>query len=188
MWSRFKLLLYASAASMVLHLCAVVEARASPIATLYKECPIADVQSLITTIESAPNIPPNPAAEIRTVPSAASAPSASPDGLQIVAVGPVLGAMDSLTVHTDVRCSTTGIGLRVVLTRSAQFYGDVTKNAPWRPLVVMTLQLKRPVAALEVVWKMRLTTGTRVTRATTPGYREQHYPIVLTKNLTASER
>jgi len=102
----------------------------------------------------------------------------------IVAVGPVLGLMDSREIATDVSCSDDGVVLTATLTRSAEYTDSLKKNVLWRPRLSVRIDRKRRVV-IRTVWRMRLTTGAEVTRSRMSPYPEQRYPMIVTRILRA---
>jgi len=105
------------------------------------------------------------------------------DFIVVVALGPVLGSMDSHQVETDLKCTEKGLALTVMLTRSADYDGAHLKNVLWRPKIQLTMVLHQPEATLETMWNMRLTTGAQVHHAQFPPYSDQIFPIILSKTL-----
>jgi hypothetical protein len=101
----------------------------------------------------------------------------------LVALGPVLGSMDSSKILTEIDCSIYGVHLTAFVTRSADFNGAVHKNIIWRPAIEISLRLREPEIVVETTWRMRLTSGLEVDRAQTPGYRAQSYPITAMQTL-----
>jgi len=102
----------------------------------------------------------------------------------IVAVGPVLGLMDSREIATDVSCSDDGVVLTATLTRSAEYTDSIKKNVLWRPRLSVRIDRKRRVV-IRTVWRMRVTTGAEVTRSRMSPYPEQRYPMIVTRILRA---
>jgi len=152
-----------------------------------KACVKAEVQSINISAESEMEIfvdAPPKKPSIETV--AASLPTSTPKGIKklvVVALGPVLGSMDSHQVETDLKCTEKGLALTVMLTRSADYHGAHLKNVLWRPKIQLTMVLHQPEATLETMWNMRLTTGTQVHHAQFPPYSDQIFPIILSKTL-----
>lgn len=166
-----------------------VESRAATtIETVRITCPALDVRSLSTTVQPWSALPDKPTPEILVSPPSGKEQTANGAKQDVVASGPILGSMDFSKVDTNLACTSDGVAIEAFVTRSDQYFGDVRKNAPWRPRIVIRLWLKRAAATLKVVWKMRLTNGALVTHATTPGYQEQDFPIILVKQLSVPDR
>jgi len=108
-------------------------------------------------------------------------------GPTLIAIGPVLGSMDSRDVATDVATDVAYSGGRLTLTatitRSADYQGGVHKNVLWRPRISVLLAPQRARLTFRVVWRMRLTTGTEVAHTRMPPYPPQTYPLVVTKTV-----
>jgi hypothetical protein len=113
----------------------------------------------------------------------AAASPAAEGAVTAVALGPVLGAMDSTTVKTEVVCTPRGIGVTAVITRSADYTGAALANVNWRPKMQISALVRRPDAVLQVTWKMRSSNGETLDRAATPPYPQTRYPISVTKAL-----
>jgi len=110
--------------------------------------------------------------------------SSGPEGrVTVIALGPVLGSMDSTDVKIDLACTQNGILLTSMITRSANFHGGGLQNVNWRPKITIVLALKQPEIAVEAVWKMRLSTGAEQTHAWSPPYPDRKYPIILTETV-----
>jgi len=103
--------------------------------------------------------------------------------MAVIAHGPVLGSMDSQKVETDLLCTAKGLLLTATITRSADYNGSALKNAAWRPQINITIVLHQAEPIFQATWKMRLTTGAEVSRAETPLYADQRYPITVTKTI-----
>jgi len=103
--------------------------------------------------------------------------------ITVVARGPVLGSMDSEKLDTDLACSSDGLVLTAIITRSANYHGAVAQNVLWFPRIMIVVGPLQPEIALQIVWKMRLTNGKEVDRARTPPYPEKKYPITVTKTI-----
>jgi hypothetical protein len=119
-------------------------------------------------------------AKIEAIPVEASetTPSASGKAVTVIALGPVLGSMDSPEIKTDLACTAKGLVLTAIITRSANYNGGVRQNQNWRPRIEMALYLRQPEVLFKAIWKMRLTTGVELDHAQTPpSYPDQQYPI-----------
>ncbi|HVB34554.1 MAG TPA: hypothetical protein VNJ52_09315 [Patescibacteria group bacterium] len=114
------------------------------------------------------------------------APRAGKHAVKLIALGPVLGSMDSPRLDIAGACIEKGFALRVTLARSASFHGSAAKNVIWRPRITVVLRPRRPGAVLQVTWRMRLTTGAFPRQARTPGFPMQKYPVKLTKRIGVS--
>lgn len=113
--------------------------------------------------------------------------SSGPEGLvTIVALGPLLGSMDSRDVKTDFACTPEGIALTATITRSANFHGGVLQNFIWRPRITIVLALRQSEITVQAIWRMRLTTGAEQTHASSPPYPDQKYPIIVTQTVRSS--
>jgi len=104
-------------------------------------------------------------------------------GPTLIAIGPVLGSMDSRDVATDVAYSGGRLTLTATITRSADYQGGVHKNVLWRPRISVLLAPQRARLTFRVVWRMRLTTGAEVAHTRMPPYPPQTYPLVVTKRV-----
>jgi len=102
----------------------------------------------------------------------------------VVALGPVLGSMDSTDVRTDLACTAKGIRLTATITRSAHYNGAALKNVLWRPEVTLAVSLNKDEVIFESVWAMRLSTGVNLDHAQTPSQPDQTYPITVTRTLS----
>jgi hypothetical protein len=149
-----------------------------------KTCPTVVVTSLQISAEfpakSSPNASANP--YIAQKDSLPTSPLGSRE-VTITAYGPILGSMDSPIVNTDPVCAQKGIFVRSVITRSANYNGAAAQNVIWRPIISMTLVLRRREIELQTEWRMRLTTGAELDHAETPAYPELKYPITVTKTI-----
>jgi hypothetical protein len=103
--------------------------------------------------------------------------------LTTVAIGPILGSMDSRVVKTALACTTTGFSITATITRSADFVGGVHKNVLWRPRITVAVVLRKADVTYQATWRMRLTTGAEVDNSQTPPYPRETYPIVVTRSL-----
>lgn len=120
---------------------------------------------------------------------AAQVPATTEDPtIMVVALGPVLGSMDSSEVSTQLACSERGIVLTATITRSADYHGATAKNILWNPKITMVFRLHQPEIVLQTTWRMRLTTGAELDHARTPPYPEQEYPITVTKTVRSASR
>jgi hypothetical protein len=87
------------------------------------------------------------------------APGATSREERIIALGPVLGSMDSHDVETAVSCSPRGFTVTASITRSAYYNGSILKNVLWRPKIEIEIAPTQPDYMLEVTWAMRLSNG-----------------------------
>lgn len=99
--------------------------------------------------------------------------------ISVVALGPILGSMDSATVKTILTCTEKGFALTAIITRSADYDGSVTANIIWRPKIEIVVAARRPSGIAEATWHMRLSNGNEVRQARTPGYPDQLYPYTV---------
>src|ERR1035441_2931989 len=102
--------------------------------------------------------------------SAVDTPRASGRALTVVVRGPVLGAMDSAKVMTQLACTAKGFALTATVTRSADYHGAVLANVNWRPKITIRAVLRQAKVTFEWTWRMRLTTGVELDHAQTPPY------------------
>lgn len=108
----------------------------------------------------------------------------TPAGIvHIIAIGPVLGSMDSRAVRIHSVCTKTGVSLSATITRSAFFHGSVLQNLIWRPQIAIVARLPSPEASFKITWRMRLTNGVEVSHAQTPTYPMQRYPVILVRQI-----
>jgi len=149
-----------------------------------KTCPGVDVLSVEKSTESADSKPATPA-EIDLPPkqAPATASGAVERALTVIALGPVLGSMDSMNVNMDFTCTARGILLTATITRSADYKGAALKNVLWRPKLTLALILRQVDVVFESIWVMQLSTGAKVDHAQTPSQPNQKYPITVTRKL-----
>ena len=103
----------------------------------------------------------------------------------LVAIGPVLGPMDSRDVAAEAVCNAAGdLVLTATITRSAQNAGDdARKYVLWRPRITVIVVPKHERFVFRTIWRMRLTTGGDVKRIEMPPYGAQIYPIIVSKTV-----
>jgi len=118
--------------------------------------------------------------EIAPPQASETTPGAAGKAVTVIALGPVLGSMDSPDVKTDVACTRKGIRLTATVTRSADYHGGVRQNVLWRPKIEVVVVLRQPEVSFEAIWRMRLTTGAELDHAQTPPYPDRKYPITVT--------
>ena|ERR1700730_6149605 len=146
---------------------------------IVKRCVGVEVRSISVSSERALNTPLDAKpATIETGP-----PGAAIKEVTIVSRGPVLGAMDSPQVKTELSCTTRGLDLVATISRSEHYNGTVARNRLWRPRIDMVVMLDASEIFLQAIWKMRLTSGREMDLARTPPYPEEKYPITVTKTL-----
>ncbi len=121
-----------------------------------------------------------PEIAIIPTPPSSTTPGAAGKAVTVIALGPVLGSMDSPTVETDLACTAKGVVLTATITRSADYHGAAAKNVLWRPKIEIAVVLRQPEGIFEATWRMRLTTGAEMDHARTPSYPDQKYPITVT--------
>jgi hypothetical protein len=149
-----------------------------------KQCPSAVVSSLmllhdpesVILKENASNRAPRPRVTIVRHSDTAST---------LLAIGPVLGSMDSRDVIIDLACTDDGVTLTATIVRSDAYSGALHKNVLWRPRITAEIKPRRHLL-LRVKWCMQRTNGETVAQAATPPYSLQRYPIVLSKVLRVS--
>lgn len=124
--------------------------------------------------------PEKPAIQIVPAPPSSTTPGASEKVVTVIALGPVLGSMDSPKVETCLACTAKGVVLTATITRSADYHGAVLANIIWRPKIEIAVALRQPEIILATTWRMRLTTGAELAHAQTPPYPDQKYPITVT--------
>lgn len=149
---------------------------------IMKTCASAAVQSISLSAESEREIfldamPEKPVIKIAPAPSSSTMPGAAGKAVTVIALGPVLGSMDSPKVETDLVCTAKGVALTATTTRSADYHGAVAKNVLWRPKIEIVVIPRQTEVIFETTWRMRLTTGVEVDHARTPPYPEQKFPI-----------
>lgn len=97
----------------------------------------------------------------------------------VVALGPILGSMDSAKVEAILTCTEKGFVLTAIITRSADYAGSATANIIWRPKIEIAVAARRPSVIAEATWRMRLSNGNEVRQARVPGYPDQLYPYTV---------
>ena len=104
--------------------------------------------------------------------------------LNVVAIGPVLGSMDSSEFRTDLDCTPQGFILTTTIIRSANFNGAVRQNINWHPRIETTVELLEPKIVVETKWIMVSSTGALINNAKTPPFTEnQQYPIIVKETI-----
>lgn len=154
---------------------------------IMKTCAAASVQSISLSAEPERDVlldstPEKPTLKIISAPQPTTLGSAA-KAVRIIALGPVLGSMDSSKVETDIECTAKGVVFTSTITRSADYHGAVLANINWHPKIEITVVLRQPVVIFETIWRMRLTTGTELDHAQTPSYPDQKYPITVTTTI-----
>jgi len=144
-----------------------------------KVCPGIEVQSMTVSATSRIDDVSGSGPEIKIARSAKSNENGRGQAATIIALGPILGSMDSRDLKTDLDCTAKGIGVTVDITRSANYNGAAAKNVLWRPTVELVIVLD-PTVIISATWTMHLTSGAPVARAQTPPYSEQRYPVTVT--------
>jgi len=151
-----------------------------------KKCPTLEVRSIATSTlfekagtiisvdSSSPKIVIVPA-QMPLIPN-----NSGEKKLTVIAMGPILGSMDSNAVETECTCTSKGLSLTATILRSADFHGAALKNVTWRPRIEMEIVLHSPDATIEAIWRMKLTSGEVLDHAQTPGHQNQKYPITVT--------
>jgi len=149
-----------------------------------KRCAGADVRLIGVAAQVEQGAPPDDAPErieVVSAPSSATGRDSAGKAVTLIAVGPVLGSMDSREVETELRCTAKGPVLTVTITRSADYHGGVHKDVLWRPRIEIAVAPRRRNLAFQTIWAMRLTSGAELKHAQTPPYPERKYPINVTK-------
>lgn len=139
-----------------------------------KSCP--EVQSIRVSEELEGDVLRDRAPESAQL-SIVSAGTGSNATATVMAIGPVLGSIDSKDVETALACGANGVTVTATTTRSASYGGGVQKNVLWRPRLEIVLVPRRAGTVLTTTWKMRLTTGSKVRRTRMPPYPEMNYPV-----------
>jgi hypothetical protein len=119
--------------------------------------------------------------EVVSAPAAATSRGSAGKTVTLIAVGPVLGSMDSREVETELRCTAKGLVLTATITRSADYHGGVHKDVLWRPRIKIAVDPRRRNLIFQTIWAMRLTSGAELKHAQTPPYPDRKYPITITK-------
>lgn len=122
-------------------------------------------------------------AQVSTV-SASAGPRATATAM---AVGPVLGSMDSKDVETTLACDAKGVMVTATTIRSAAYGGATQKNVLWRPRLEIVLAPRRSGTVLTTIWKMRLDTGVEARHTRMPPYPEMSYPVAVTTRIQDGE-
>jgi hypothetical protein len=149
-----------------------------------RTCPTVEIRTLSVSFQLERPIPPGaPPGTGEIAPASVSTKTSGTDEslVTVIALGPILGAMDSREVKTDLACTPKGIVLTARISRSADFKGAVAANVSWRPEIEIGIVLRRPEVIIQTTWRMTLTTGEELDRATTPPYPENKYPVTVTK-------
>lgn len=148
-----------------------------------KRCAGADVRLIGVAAQVEQGAPPDDAPEIEIVSATSPVTGRGSAGkaVTLIAVGPVLGSMDSRKVETELRCTAKGPVLTVTIKRSADYYGGVHKDVLWRPRIEIAVAPRRRNLTFQTIWAMRLTSGAELKRAQTSPYPERKYPISITK-------
>jgi hypothetical protein len=147
-------------------------------------CPIVDVLSLEQSPEIERESPSGRSQEVALLEERLSTDRTKPYKATVMVRGPVLGAMDSADIGTDVSCTKEGFAVIATIVRSADYHGAVLANVNWRPKVLIRIAMKSPRVMFNSTWKMRLTNGVVLNSATTPSNPSQKYPIVTVTTLT----
>lgn len=146
-----------------------------------KVCSGADVNSVSVSFQIVKRaLSDDMPARIDVMPSQRS-PAPAHNAVTVVAFGPVLGAMDSSKLRTELACTDKGFVLTATIMRSADYRDAVLANVNWRPIITVAVVVRRPETICQVTWRMRLTTGAELDRAQTPSSPEQKYPITVLK-------
>jgi hypothetical protein len=155
-----------------------------------KTCPSVEVLTFNASAQlELPEHPVSPSARGEIAPALISTerPTAPGASVKVIAIGPILGAMDSTEVKADIACTPEGIVLTATITRSADYHGSVLANVNWRPRVEIELILRKPEVVVQSTWRMRLTTGKELDHAATPPLTRINYPIIVTKLIRSQQ-
>lgn len=150
-----------------------------------KQCANANVRLIRISVDGREPFPDTTPQIIEAIPAQASETTSNVAGkaVTLVAVGPVLGSMDSREIETGLECTTNGFTLTATITRSADYHGAVQKSVLWRPRIELAVVFKKPEVIANVIWKARLTTGADLNHVETPPYPDQKYPITVMETL-----
>ena len=152
-------------------------------------CPSIEVRSILNAVDSSDLKTSAPEIRVEAgVGSAAPPPNSNVKLLSVIALGPILGSMDSNEVKTELTCTAKGVALTATITRSAGFKGSVLKNVLWRPKITLVVVSRETGTLFEAIWVMQLSTGIKLKHAQTPSQPDLRYPIRLRKDLAASPR
>lgn len=148
-------------------------------------CPTTELQSISTgiVIERAHVANPAPVIHVTRLREANEGPRPREGQVNIAALGPVLGSMDSRVVRMHSVCTKRGVLLTVTLVRSAHYHGAALQNVIWRPRITMVARLRVPAVSFGITWRMRLTSGKEVRSSQTPTYPVQDYPVTVEKEI-----
>jgi hypothetical protein len=127
-----------------------------------------------------PAVPPE-RIDVASKPPSTTGRSPASKVVRLIAVGPVLGSMDSREVKTELMCTAKGPVLIATITRSADYQGGVHKDVLWRPSIEVAITPRRRNLTFKTIWAMRLSTGTELKNARTLPYPERTFPIAVTK-------
>ncbi|MDD2324978.1 MAG: hypothetical protein PHW63_03065 [Alphaproteobacteria bacterium] len=96
------------------------------------------------------------------------------------ASGPSLGVMDGLSASPEWVCTDDGIEMKAEISRSKNYNGSTLYNpGTWYPEITAEMALRDADAVVHTTWSMKLDDGAVLSRATTPPYGEQTYPVTL---------
>lgn len=123
--------------------------------------------------------------EVQALNPSPATPRMPGDSQMVVAIGPLLGSMDSPDVKTNVACSADGdVTISAMISRSHNFTGSVTRSISWRPKLTFAVSPIKPSTRVSVVWTMSLDSGSPVHITVTPPFDLQVYPITASTLIT----
>ncbi len=153
----------------------------STVADPIKTCTGLEVKSI--ALSKLPETKSKPEKAKILLPQSATKTSSTNKTLNVVAIGPVLGSMDSSEFRTDLDCTSQGFVLTTTITRSDNFNGAVMQNINWHPRIEATIELHQPEIVVETKWSMVSSTGALIVNAKTPPFSEEEkYPIIVRKS------
>jgi hypothetical protein len=128
-----------------------------------------------------------PSAAIEVLPASIPATATEVVPVTVIALGPALSSMDSRKVETEVTCTDKGLVLTATITHDDGVLGYfLPQNILWHPRFKIVIMLHQPQVIFQMIWKMRLPTGTELNHTQTPSYPEQKYPIAMTATLRSA--
>lgn len=98
---------------------------------------------------------------------------------RLLAMGPMLGAMDAQRPEVKPVCLRDGVAIVATIDRSGQFNGAVLANVNWRPRIVFEVEPRRGEVAVSITWKMRQGRTEVQSARTPPDPEPQKYPTTV---------
>jgi hypothetical protein len=95
-----------------------------------------------------------------------------------LALGPVLGTMDSTDLEFQYACTPNSLEIVVTIRRSSE-QSDSLKFGVWRPKIALKLADPKSGRFLYVTWKMQTPDGHQIVHGDLPTGLRQTYPIHL---------